>query len=513
MRKLFLINFVMALIIIVAFSVHTGKPVTVAVSDSYFVSTAGSDRNPGTEKEPWATIQKAAESAVPGSTVYIKAGTYSERIDIKVSGTSAEESIVFRNHGSDLVIIDGSGSAAPEQEDIIHISSQNFIRIIGLEITGNTSGEEDCLISGIGIWGKGEGIQIKDCKIHHIWYTGSSEEAGAQAIAVYGRDGKEPISGLVIDGNEIWDIKSGSSESVVLNGNVEGFEFTNNYVHDTNAIGLALLGDELLGSEPVCPVAAKNRARNGFVGYNTMERNSRAANPSYPKDENSGGGICADGAKNVTIANNRCMGNDIGIEVENETRNRVCTGIVVRGNLLYGNKSCGIAAGGQEADRGWAENCKFLNNTLYNNDTRNQGRGEIHIAKSRNLQFRSNVVYTGPQNLAVTTEAFGENDIYNISFDHNLYYGPGGSRGLRFAGNDTGLVGLNMWKNKTGQDKNSRIKDPRFVDAAKGDFGLQQYSPAIDFGDPAYVPEDGETDLGGMPRISGKAIDCGAYEL
>lgn len=513
MRKMFLINFVMALLIIVVFSVHTDKPVTAAVADSYFVSTAGSDRNPGTEKEPWATIQKAAEAAAPGSTVYIEAGTYYERIDIKVSGDSAEKPVIFRNYNGGRVILDGSGSSASEQEDIIHISNKSFIRIVGLEITGNTSGDKDSLITGIGIWGKGEGIEIRDCKIHHIWYTGSSGEAGAQAIAVYGRDEKEPIRGLVIDGNEIWDIKCGSSEAVALNGNVEGFEFTNNYVHDTNNIGLALIGDEKLDGEPVCSAAANNRARDGFVAYNTMERNSCAANPCYPKDDYSAGGIYADGAKDVTIAYNTCTENDIGIEVENETRNKVCTGITVRDNLLYGNNACGIAAGGYDTNRGWAENCEFLNNTLYNNDTKKLGRGEINIAKSHDLLFGSNIIYTGPQNLAVSMEDFGVEYIYNITFNHNIYYGPGGSRGLRLQGTDTGQVGLNMWKNKTKQDAASRIADPKFTDPVKGDFRLKQYSPAIDFGDPAYDPAGDDRDFAGEPRVKGKAVDCGAYEF
>lgn len=513
MRKMLLINFVMALLIIAFFSVQTDKPVTAAASGSYFVSTAGSDRNPGTEKEPWASIQKAAESAAPGSTVYIKAGTYYERVNIKVSGASAEEPVIFTNYNNGRVIVDGSKSSASEQEDMIHISNKSFIRIVGIEIIGNTAGEKDSLITGIGIWGRGEGIEIRDCKIHHIWYTGVSDEAGAQAIAVYGRDGKEPIGGLVIDGNEIWDIKCGSSETVALNGNVEGFEFTNNYVHDTNNIGLALIGDEMLGGEPVCPTAAKNRARDGFVGYNTMERNSCASNPSYPKDDYSAGGIYADGAKDVVIAYNTCTENDIGIEVENETQNKICTGITVRSNVIYGNNASGIAAGGYDADRGWAENCKFLNNTLYNNDTKKLGRGEINIAKSHDLLFSGNIVYTGPQNLAVATEAFGAEYIYNITFNHNIYYGPGGARGLRFTGTDTGLVGLNMWKYKTKQDSASIIADPKFTDPLKGDFRLQQYSPAVDFSDPSYDPAAGELDFTGEPRLKGKEVDCGAYEF
>jgi len=497
MRKMFLINLFMALFIIFALSVNSDIPVNAAVSDHYYVSPDGSDSSKGTEKQPWRSIQKAAESAAPGSTVQIKAGTYYERINIKVSGISAEQPIIFKNYDSDKVIIDGSKSSASTQEDLIHISNQSFVQLIGLEIVNNTNKDKDYHVTGIGVWGKGEGIEIRNCKIHQIWYTGSSGDSGAQAIAVYGSNDTEPITGLVIDGNEIWDIKCGLSQAAALNGNVDGFEFTNNYIHDTNNIGLALIGD----------------ARNGFVAQNKMERNSCEANPSYPKDDYSAGGIYADGAKDTTIAYNICTGNDIGIEVGNETRDKISKGILVRDNLIYGNNVCGIQVGGYEKNRGWAVDCQFLNNTLYNNDTKNQGRGEIKIAKCHDLLFSSNIVYAGAENLAVTTEGFGDQYIYNINFNHNIYYGPGGSRGLRFIGVDTGRVGLNMWKSKTRQDGSSRIADPKFVDVAKGDFRLLQYSPAIDFGNPAYIAEENEKDFGGSLRINGKAIDCGAYEF
>lgn len=513
MKKMFLINFFMALFIIFALSVNSEIPVNAVVSDDYFVSPDGSDSNHGTEKQPWRSIQKAAESAAPGSTVQIKAGTYYERINIKVSGTSAEDPIIFKNYDNDKVIIDGSKSSASTQEDLIHISNQSFVQLIGLEIVNNTNKDKEYFITGIGIWGKGEGIEIRDCKINHIWYTGTSKKSGAQAIAVYGRYGDEPISGLVIDGNEIWDIKCGASEAVAMSGNVDGFAFTNNYVHDTDNSGFAFIGDEMVRGEPICPVAANNRARNGFVGYNTMERNSRASNPSYPKDNYSAGGICVNGAKDVIIAYNTCTGNDIGIEVGNETRNNITSGILVRDNLIYGNNASGIRVGSYEIRTAWVESCLFLNNTLYGNDTKNQKKGEINIGKSHNLRFGSNIVYAGPQNLAVSTDDSMVEYIDNISLDHNLYYGPGGSRGLRFKGAGTGLVGLNMWKNKTGQDKLSRIADPKFSDAAKGDFRLRQDSPAIDFGNPAYIIEEDEKDFGGSLRINGKAIDCGVYEF
>jgi len=56
---------------------------------TYYVAKNGLDSNSGSETYPFLTIQKAADVTAPGDTVYVKAGTYDERIYIKKSGTSS----------------------------------------------------------------------------------------------------------------------------------------------------------------------------------------------------------------------------------------------------------------------------------------------------------------------------------------------------------------------------------------------------------------------------------------
>ena len=54
--------------------------------------------------------------------------------------------------------------------------------------------------------------------------------------------------------------------------------------------------------------------------------------------------------------------------------------------------------------------------------------------------------------------------------------------------------------------------DPRFVDAAGGDYHLQDTSPCIDAGDNSLVPSGVDKDLDGNPRIVNGTVDIGAYE-
>ncbi len=48
------------------------------------------DTNPGTEEQPFLTVQHAANSARPGDTIFVMAGEYDERVSVKTSGTEGK---------------------------------------------------------------------------------------------------------------------------------------------------------------------------------------------------------------------------------------------------------------------------------------------------------------------------------------------------------------------------------------------------------------------------------------
>jgi alpha-N-arabinofuranosidase len=72
------------------------------------VAMDGSDKNPGTLKLPFRTIQHAADVAQPGDVITVHEGVYRERINPPRGGTSDKERIVYRAARGNKVDIKGS---------------------------------------------------------------------------------------------------------------------------------------------------------------------------------------------------------------------------------------------------------------------------------------------------------------------------------------------------------------------------------------------------------------------
>lgn len=71
----------------------TGRDIVIANPRlNLFVSSLGSDDNPGTEAAPFATIQKAIDESVDGTVISVGAGTYAENLLVNKSVEIAGES-------------------------------------------------------------------------------------------------------------------------------------------------------------------------------------------------------------------------------------------------------------------------------------------------------------------------------------------------------------------------------------------------------------------------------------
>jgi hypothetical protein len=107
--------------------------------NAYYVATDGRDSNPGTEQLPWRTIQKAADTLTAGKTVYIKEGTYNERIWVQHSGT-ARSFITFTAYPSHAVTIDGTGRQF-DWYGLFNIEDKSHIKVSGLRVINSPTGE------------------------------------------------------------------------------------------------------------------------------------------------------------------------------------------------------------------------------------------------------------------------------------------------------------------------------------------------------------------------------------
>jgi len=75
---------------------------------NYFVAKSGNDQNSGSWFSPFLTINKAAQIAKGGDSIFIRAGVYREYINPLNGGNSENSKIVYQSYASEKVVIKGS---------------------------------------------------------------------------------------------------------------------------------------------------------------------------------------------------------------------------------------------------------------------------------------------------------------------------------------------------------------------------------------------------------------------
>jgi len=481
------------------------------VNTSYYVSLTGNDSNPGTPAAPWRTIQHAGDTARAGSTVNIRGGIYEELVSINVSGNSSDGFITFKSSPGELAVLDAEHFTPSGRQGVLTIRNQSYVRIEGLEIRNFHTAEHRLSPLGINVIGSGSHIELLKNNVHHIQQTFEGRDAPGRGgngfgIAVYGTDPKTPITDLIIDGNEVHHLKTGSSESLVVNGNVTNFRITHNVVHDNNNIGI-----DVIGFEHTAPDPAVDQARDGVVSGNVVYNITSKGNPAYQNEENSDG-IYVDGGTRILIEQNIMHDVDFGIELASEHKDRATSYITARNNLIYHGHTAGISIGGYAPERGHTEHCTVVNNTLYDNDTSGTGTGEFQMQwnMSDNI-FANNIVYAGSRCLIALNKSQLDKEHKAAMIDHNLYYCAAGAKASTWAGASGTITGFDKYVEATGNDQHSRFLDPNFVSTSAHDFHLQPGSPALATGmlDGLSV---GELDLDLSPRVKSGKIDLGSYQ-
>ena len=203
-------------------------PMASAVAKDLYVSTTGSDSNPGTQTAPVKSIARADALASAGTVIHVAAGTYrvsapaldNAGIKTSKSGTAtARIKFVSDVKWGAKIIVSGTG--------ITWDSRGSYVDIDGFDISG--SGRH-------GILAAGANLMMTNNFIHDLTISGGCNGSGGAAIDTYG-----PVGGVVIDRNVVRNI--GASMIGKCN-TVQGIYIANanNVVTNNLVSGVAMAG-------------------------------------------------------------------------------------------------------------------------------------------------------------------------------------------------------------------------------------------------------------------------------
>ncbi len=262
------------------------------------------------------------------------------------------------------------------------------VLIEGLNLDGESTPYNNKNVFGIVVYGQRQNkIAVLNNRIF-----GLNSDADAHAIAVYGTGAgdADQISNVLIDGNQINDMRTGSSETIAVNGNVSRWQISNNTIERVNNIAIGLIGGE--GTSPADNRSGRvlpgefDAARNGFVEYNIVNDMTTLDNPAYASAHSWAGAIYVDGAHSLQINNNSVSNSEWAYDIGAEN-------CVTAHDILLENNTASGSYYGDLILGGYAEGGYRLNNTIVcdplNTIDENEGHGYVE-----NITVRGNLLNT-----------------------------------------------------------------------------------------------------------------------
>jgi hypothetical protein len=292
-----------------------------------YVSTTGSDSNPGTAAQPFRTITYAYSQVGPGTTILVAPGTYTDYtsgwgLHLGKSGT-ASSPIVLQSQVRGGAVIDGQ--FASDRNTGIYIDGTYNV-VIGFGITRAPT-------TGVVLYGNSN--QILNDEIYNNGTQGSTDPEGQGIYSGHG------TSGNVYDGNYIHD---------------------NGYAGSNLDHGLYLCGqNEVVANNVVLRNAAYGLQ---IAGYNTVS-GMKVYNNVFAYNGKSGI-ILWMSLNGVDIENNIIYKNGIlGIDSYEATG----SGVVVDHNLVFGNGSGNYDFTDSGSDYSYSLGTTISSDPLFANDT------------------------------------------------------------------------------------------------------------------------------------------------
>ena len=452
-----------------------------AITCTRYVAPGGSDSDPGTMAQPWATFQHAADTAQPGDTVCFRGGTYSltEEIHLSQSGTSGAV-ITFVAYPGEAPILDGGSSVG---ELLILDQYTSYLRISGFTLRNFT------------IWGMELSGENRHVQLDHLTIEGGEAAIRFTYGETEGPPEKGPVEYITLEDSTI----HGSEYSAVdcTPGPCNHMVIRRLEIYNTGIVGEDFYGSDGLEFARGYPVLVEDCYvhDNGGDGIDLNSRD-RAGN-----------------ATGVVVRRNRVVRNHLnGI--------KLWAGGRMENNLVWGQGNSAVWVGT------FTSTLEVVNNTIAYNmwDPSYSERNWAFVAG-----YPEEILPYPPVTLTLVNNIFafnadpiegGSTGIYlgggvQLTEHHNLYYSRAdGEITAEFvSGRATDITRAEIadgtWTGLTGgQGQDDVTDDPLFMSGWPGaNLHLQEESPAVDAGIKAGAPSD---DLEGHSRDA--QPDIGAYE-
>lgn len=521
---------------------HAGPdddPAQDAPACSIYVHASYQGSSTGSATRPWKRIREALAKAGPGDTICLE-GVFAERIIPGSSGTPERPITIRSRYANNRATLNLKGVAVPEgDQGAVYIINQSYIRIKNLDITGYTASSLTSSPTGILVRSEADmqvtGIHFIGNHIYKLGNTHTTSFTNAEleacgktpvanclnedlkwnisgfGIAVKGRSTR-PINDVLIHGNELNNLRTGASESLVVNGNVDGWTVSRNLIHDNNNIGIDAIGYEDADMFPEDFDQELNRARNGNILGNRVWNINSDGNPSYAnyigngkvRDyDRSADGIYVDGGTHNLIDGNLVINTNIGIELAAEANYRTTDYNIVRNNMIARVDYAALLLGGysqeQGEEGGYDGGGSSTNNTVVNNTAYTLTPGSLACAE----QFRVSANIIANNICAATAGNELQIDMSDNTAASNLAVmltsqQPNPAKLFVSVGLPTGNQ-LRNWSSSAIQ---------QFLHITAGSAAHNTGTITI----AGQAVNAGTTDIDGQPRISGSAIDIGADE-
>ena len=147
-----------------------------------YVSTDGSDGNPGTLRRPWGTVQHGLDQLKKGQALLIRKGAYRENLVLTHSGTDKRPLVVQNYPGEHPVLLPGDSD-----EDNMPLqvgSGAAYVRLSGLIFEGANGPST----ANIYVWGTAHDITFSRCESRRSARQGFFSEKTTKSIRIIGCD-------------------------------------------------------------------------------------------------------------------------------------------------------------------------------------------------------------------------------------------------------------------------------------------------------------------------------------